>query len=121
MPGSPQGVVTAQMCVEPVIGRSPWFSRLQAGKNFLWGGRVFRPVNKAGRLSGDFMTPQAVYNVVAEHAAVEMLAASDILLGSVIEEVNEAAPGTVLRSQPAVGTEVELGARVHLIVAAEPE
>ena len=38
----------------------------------------------------------------------------------IIEEVSEATPGTILRSQPAVGNEVEVGARVHLITALEP-
>ena len=32
-------------------------------------GRVFRSVNKGGRVTGEDMTPQAVYDVVAEHAA----------------------------------------------------
>jgi len=32
-------------------------------------GRIFRPVNKGGHLEGQTITPQTVYNVVAEHAA----------------------------------------------------
>lgn len=35
----------------------------------LSGGRVFVSLNKGGRVSGAGMTPQAVYNVVEEHAA----------------------------------------------------
>ena len=31
-------------------------------------GRIFRSVNRGGRLDGDGMTPQAIYNVVAEYA-----------------------------------------------------
>jgi len=31
-------------------------------------GRVFRPINKGGRMTGDGMTEQAIYNVVTEYA-----------------------------------------------------
>jgi site-specific recombinase XerD len=36
-------------------------------------GRIFRPVNKGGRLEGDSITPQAVYNVVAAYAETAAL------------------------------------------------
>jgi integrase/recombinase XerD len=42
---------------------------------------VFRPINKGGAIHGDSMTPQAVYNVVAEYAGLlgfEDLAAHDL-------------------------------------------
>lgn len=42
----------------------------------LAGGRVFRPVNKGGRVEGDGMTPQAIYDVVAGHVAAAGLAAA---------------------------------------------
>jgi len=33
-------------------------------------GRVFRPVNKGGKLAGDSLTPQAVYNMIARYENV---------------------------------------------------
>jgi len=37
-------------------------------KNNLSEGRLFRPLNKAGRFSGDRMTEQAIYNLVVDYA-----------------------------------------------------
>lgn len=42
----------------------------------LAGGRIFRPVNKGGRVEGDGMTPQAIYDVVAGHVAAAGLTAA---------------------------------------------
>ena len=39
-------------------------------------GRVLRPVNKGGRVEGDGMTPQAIYDVVAGHVAAAGLVAA---------------------------------------------
>ena len=44
------------------------------------GDRLFRPVNKSGRLYGDELTPQAIYNVVAHYSEVagSVVAAHDL-------------------------------------------
>ncbi len=52
---------------------------------------------------------------------VEVLAKEKLTLGQVREQVSDAEPGTVLEQKPGVGTEVDIGSSVDVVIAIKPD